>query len=57
MPVTGGDPLRINAPITLCARSDLDPQRFYNGKLANLGIYDSQLTAAQIRAIYQQVIM
>lgn len=55
VPVTGGFPLRIDAPITLCARSDLDPSRFYNGALANLGIYDSQLSAAQIHAIYQQV--
>ncbi len=55
VPVTGGFPLRIDAPITLCARSDLDPSRFYNGALANLGIYDSQLSAAQVRAIYQQV--
>lgn len=56
VPVVGGLPLRIDAPITLCTRSDLERDRFYNGALTNLGIYDSQLTAAQIQAIYQQVI-
>jgi hypothetical protein len=55
--ITGGNPLDIpvSAPVTLCARSDLEPSRFYNGALANLGIWDVQLTPTQIQAIYQQV--
>jgi hypothetical protein len=55
--ITAGDPLLIPAtqPITLCARSDLDPDRFYAGAIANLGIYNTQLTAAQIASIYRQV--
>jgi hypothetical protein len=54
---TAGDPLLIPAtqPITLCTRSDLDPDRFYAGAVANLGIYNTQLTAAQVAAIYRQV--
>lgn len=57
MNITGGDPLRIpaNDPITLCARSDLDKDRFYSGALINLGIYNTQLNAAQVAAIYRQV--
>jgi hypothetical protein len=55
--ITAGDPLLIpaNEPITLCARSDLDPNRFYAGAIANLGIYNTQLTAAQVATIYRQV--
>ena len=39
----------------LCARSDLDPNRFYAGAIANLAIYNTQLTAAQVATIYRQV--
>jgi hypothetical protein len=55
--VTAGNPLLIpaNEPITLCARSDLDPNRFYAGAIANLAIYNTHLTAAQIATIYRQV--
>lgn len=47
--------MNISAPITLCARSDLQPERFYSGSLANLGIYNVPLTAAQIASLYTQV--
>lgn len=55
--ITAGDPLLIpaNEPITLCARSDLDPNRFYAGAIANLAIYNTRLTAAQIATLYRQV--
>ena len=55
--ITAGDPLLIpaNEPITLCARSDLNPNRFYAGAIANLAIYNTRLTAAQIATFYRQV--
>ncbi len=54
VPVTGGDPLTVDAPITLCARSDLNNDRYFDGRIANLGIWSTQLTAPQISTLYMQ---
>jgi hypothetical protein len=51
-PVTGGGPMALGGVPTLCARADLEPTRMYTGSLANLRIFDSALTAAQIKALY-----
>lgn len=55
LPVTGGDPLGIKTPIAFCARSDLSGPRYYDGRIANLGIWDDLLTDPQIAALFEQV--
>lgn len=55
LPVTGGEPLEIKAPITLCARSDLSGPRYYDGRIANLGIWDDPLTGPHIATLFDQV--
>lgn len=51
----GGAPMQLAGNITLCARSDLDPNRFYSGYIANLGIYNTSLTPAVLGALYKNV--
>jgi hypothetical protein len=53
--VGGGAPMDIQGNITLCAVSDLDPNRFYDGRLADLSIYDRALTPLEVTNIYQEV--
>lgn len=51
---TGGDPALMSDDIFLCARSDLDPNedRYYDGALANLMLFNAALTGTQIEALY-----
>eukprot|EP00887_Chlorella_sp_A99_P005410 scaffold1.g5410.t1 len=51
---TGGQPAEIDEPIHLCARSDLDPDRFYDGAVAHLTIWNDALTPDQVAGIYRQ---
>ena len=48
----GGDPIFLNGTLTLCARADLNSQRFYSGRLAHLRIFDFALNETQVQAIY-----
>lgn len=43
--VTGGAGMNLDGRITLCGRSDLDPTRFFDGRLAYLG---EQLSLVQV---------
>ena len=52
--VTGGGPMAITGPMFLCARSDLSPGRFYSGRLANLAVYNTSLSAAAMAGLYDQ---
>ena len=55
VPVTGGAPMAITGPMFLCARSDLSPGRFYSGRLANLAVYNTSVSAAAMATLYDQV--
>ena len=46
--VSGGDPMFLNSPITLCGRVDLNADRFFDGRLAELSIFDNALTRPQV---------
>jgi hypothetical protein len=49
---TGGAPINLNGTLTLCARADLDPDRFFSGNIANLRIYNVPLEAQQVKALF-----
>lgn len=51
----GGKPLEIDGDIVLCGRSDETAQRGYTGSLAELAIWDTAITAAQVSEIYTAV--
>ncbi|KAL4548009.1 hypothetical protein Ndes2526B_g07220 [Nannochloris sp. 'desiccata'] len=51
-PATGGGPLNLNGTLTLCARADLDSDRFFSGNLANLRVYNVPLEAEQVKALF-----
>lgn len=53
--VDGGKPLEIDGDIVLCGRSDETAQRGYTGSLAELAIWDTAITAAQVSEIYTAV--
>ena len=51
----GGKALEIDGDIVLCGRSDETAQRGYTGSLAELAIWDTAITAAQVSEIYTAV--
>jgi hypothetical protein len=53
-PATGGSPLLLDGTLTLCARADLDADRFYSGNLANLRIYNAALDEFQVKTLFDQ---
>jgi hypothetical protein len=53
--VDGGKPLEIDGDIVLCGRSDESAQRGYTGSLAELAIWNTVVTAAQVSEIYTAV--
>ncbi|GAB4817823.1 hypothetical protein N2152v2_004869 [Parachlorella kessleri] len=50
--ITGGDPILLDGDIVLCGRADLNQDRFFNGHIANLMIFNTSLSAEQVAAIY-----
>jgi hypothetical protein len=48
-------PMHIDGDIVLCGRSDETALRGYSGSLAELSIWDTALTAAQVYIIYAAV--
>ncbi|KAI3433615.1 hypothetical protein D9Q98_003424 [Chlorella vulgaris] len=50
--VTGGDPARLTDAITLCARSDMDPARFFDGSLAHLTLFSHGLEPEAVAGLY-----
>lgn len=42
--INGGRPIYADGPIVLCDRADHFPGRSYDGKIAQLSIYDAALT-------------
>ena len=53
--VGGGSPLAIDANITLCTRSDGDADRFYDGRLTQLSVYDGALDGTTIAMLLSTV--
>ncbi len=47
-----GGPALLTGPVTLCARSDLDPDRFFSGRLSNIMLFDEALSPSQVAALY-----
>ncbi|KAK9823790.1 hypothetical protein WJX72_005525 [[Myrmecia] bisecta] len=52
----GGLPAVLSRRITLCARADLDPSRYFSGSLAHLMLFSQGLTDTQVAAIYRAYI-
>ena len=50
--ISGGAPIYLNNPIILCARSDLDPNRFLDGSVAHLALYNTALSNEQVQNVY-----
>lgn len=46
--ITGGLPAQLTGPLTLCSRTDLDPQRAFTGALSNLALFDVSLMPNQV---------
>ncbi|CAK0785312.1 hypothetical protein CVIRNUC_008519 [Coccomyxa viridis] len=53
--VPGGAPAALSGPIHLCTRADNNNTRYFNGKVAYLGLYDQRLDETQIMMLYQAV--
>ena len=47
----GGDPFSPPDALTLCARSDLQAERYYGGDLDELSVYNRALSAAEVVAL------
>lgn len=57
MVVSGGGPMRLEGPISLCARAAIDPTRHFDGQLAQLSIWNKGLSMSQIARLYTLVSM
>ncbi|KAK9816723.1 hypothetical protein WJX72_004249 [[Myrmecia] bisecta] len=53
VPVDGGHPMILDAPIFLCSPSFPSPERGFDGYLSQLALFDTALDPAQVQAIYQ----
>ena len=47
--VDGGRAIYADGPITLCDRADRTPGRGFDGRLAQLAVYDAALTESNVR--------
>ncbi|KAL4426385.1 hypothetical protein ABPG77_004679 [Micractinium sp. CCAP 211/92] len=50
---TGGGPADLTDSIYLCSRSDSDQQRFFDGSVAHLLLFDHALTAKNVAGLFQ----
>ncbi|KAL4430893.1 hypothetical protein ABPG75_006149 [Micractinium tetrahymenae] len=50
---TGGGPMNLTGNLTLCARSDLEPSRFFTGSLAHLFVWNRSVTPEEMALIYE----
>lgn len=48
LPITGGDPFKPGGRIYLCGRFDQNPDRFFDGELAHLGLFSTALTEEKV---------
>ena len=48
--LTGGSPMVNVSHIVLCGRSDLAPERFFDGRIAHFALYDKAIDSATVRA-------
>ncbi|BDA48704.1 hypothetical protein COCOBI_12-3860 [Coccomyxa sp. Obi] len=53
--VDGGRPIYVDGPIVLCDRADHLPDRTFDGKIAQLSIFDAALTENNIALLYAAV--
>ena len=57
-PAVGGAPMELNGNLTLCSRTDMDPDRFFTGSIAHLSVYsNTTLTGDQVEALYQREVV
>lgn len=47
--VDGGRPIFIDSDLVLCGRSDYSPNRYFDGKVAHLSIFDTALDNSTVR--------
>ena len=45
---TGGEPILNVTELVLCGRSDLGAQRFFDGRIAHLAVYDVAINSATV---------
>jgi hypothetical protein len=48
--VDGGQPIYADGPIVLCDRADHAPGRTFDGRIAQLSVFDAALTENNVRA-------
>ncbi len=48
----GGDPADLDGNIILCGRTDRDADRFFNGSIAHLALFDSAVTQFEVATLY-----
>eukprot|EP01025_Chloroclados_australasicus_P044240 TRINITY_DN4782_c0_g1_i1.p1 TRINITY_DN4782_c0_g1~~TRINITY_DN4782_c0_g1_i1.p1 ORF type:complete len:770 (+),score=55.11 TRINITY_DN4782_c0_g1_i1:95-2404(+) len=53
--VNGGDPIYLDSDIHLCGTTGNNPDRYFNGLVYQLSLYDQTLTAQNIQALYEIV--
>ena len=53
--LTGGGPIELSGSLSLCARPDGAPGRYFAGLLAHLSLWDVALSAADVRALHAHI--
>lgn len=49
--VSGGKPIAVDGNLVLCGRADLGADRFFDGRIAQLSVFDSALTQQAVRFV------
>lgn len=53
--VHGGHPFFADGDIFLCGRNDQDPDRHFDGAVAQLSLFDKSLSESQIKKLYKTI--
>lgn len=51
--VTGGDPIELDGEINLCGRAENSTDRFFDGSMAHLSVFNTPLSADNVRNLYE----
>lgn len=49
--ISGGDPVSAAGNLVLCGRADLGSERFFDGKLTQLAVFNNALTSQAVRPL------
>eukprot|EP01025_Chloroclados_australasicus_P055058 TRINITY_DN6593_c1_g1_i3.p1 TRINITY_DN6593_c1_g1~~TRINITY_DN6593_c1_g1_i3.p1 ORF type:complete len:1003 (+),score=63.74 TRINITY_DN6593_c1_g1_i3:441-3449(+) len=53
--VVGGNPIFLTQGINICSRFDSNSQRYFDGRVAQLSLYDTSLSLEEVQALYKIV--